>query len=461
MKLPSLRLQTVALLALLTLLLPLVAACGNSPEGDAATLPTASVNTPSGNPSAGEQPTAPPLPTAGAPPATNPPAEPTPGAPQPAPTTTGPGDLTFPLKTPYLEFGVVEHLYYTDRERVLTLTNIAGFDWVRQQIQWKDIEGPTPGNYAWGELDNIVNDTAAHNIKLLISIVKSPSFYNPTNGLPEDPKTMGNFVEAMVRRYGNKIGAIEIWNEQNLAYENGGRVTAENAGHYVEILAECYRRIKAIAPEIYVLAGAPSSTGYDDPNVAMPDEKYYRAMYSYKNGMIKQYFDAQAVHPGGAANPPETLYPENPSYIEGCQPAPNRCWNDHPTHYFRHVENVRRFMEEEGVGDHQIWITEFGWATKNNTPGYEFGNYISLEQQADYIIRAMKLAYENYRYPDGTPWVGVMFLWNMNFAVLQAAAGNPEHEQGSFGILNPDWSPRPSFLAIQGFLPQIKKEQGR
>jgi len=51
----------------------------------------------------------------------------------------------------------------------------------------------------------------------------------------------------------------------------------------------------------------------------------------------------------------------------------------------------------------------------------------------------------------------------MNFAVLWGAQGNPDHEQASFGILNPDWSPRPSFLAIQGYLAERKRrmESGR
>ena len=457
MKIPRIRLRISAVLALLTLLVPILAACGGPPQiaNSPTTLPSAVVTIPGAQqptapPAATEAPTAAPEPPTGAPAQTN----------QPAPTG-GPGDLTFPLKTPYLEYGVIDHLYYTDRERVLTLTTIAGFDWVRQQVVWKDIEGPTPGNYAWGELDNVVQDTAAHNLKLLISIVQSPSFYNETNGLPQDPKSLGDFVEAMARRYGNKIGAYEIWNEQNLARENGGHVTTADAGHYVEILAECYRRIKAVTPEAYVLAGPPSSTGFNREDTAVPDEDYYRAMYSYKNGMIKQFFDAQAVHPGGAANPPDTLWPDNPSHIEGCDPSPDHCWNDASTHYFRHVEDVRRFMVEEGVGDHQIWITEYGWATKNNTPGYGFGNFVSLEQQAEYITGAIKRTYEKYRYEDDTPWVGVMFLWNMNFAVLWGAQNNPDHEQASFGILNPDWSPRPSFLAIQGLLAQLKKEQGR
>jgi hypothetical protein len=365
---------------------------------------------------------------------------------------TNPPTAGKPLRLDNLEFGVVSHLYYTDRERVLTLTNIAGFDWVRQQIQWKDIEGP-PNDYKWGELDNIVNEVVARKLKLLISITKAPSFYNETNGLPNDPKAMGNFVEALVKRYGNKITAIEIWNEQNLATENGGRVTVDDAGKYVEILVESYNRIKAVAPEIYVLAGAPSSSGVNQPELAVSDENYFKAMYTYKDGLIKDHFDAQAVHPGGAANSPDWLYPEEPGDAEG--------WNDHPTHYFRHIENVRQFMVENGVGDRQIWITEFGWATPNDTPGYEFGNQVSLEKQADYVVSAVNRTYKEYRDDQGQPWVGVMFLWNMNFAVLWGAQGNPDHEQASFGILGPDWSPRPAFTALQGLLPQIKQDQGR
>lgn len=430
-----------ALFILLALLLPALAACsGGSSAGNATNVPTAVVATQAPQPTVVvSQPTK-----------VNP--SPVPATGTAAPPTAEPA-LEFPLRLDDLEFGVVSHLYFTDRERVLTLTQIAGFDWVRQQVVWKDIEGPTPKDYKWGELDNIVNDTAAHNLKLLISIVQSPAFYNATNGLPENPVDMGDFVEAMVKRYGNKVAAIEIWNEQNLAKENGGHVTEADAGHYVDILVECYNRIKAIAPEIFVLAGAPSSTGVNDPNIAISDENYYNAMYSYKDGIIKEHFDAQAVHPGGAANSPDWMYPDNPGDAQG--------WNDHPTHYFRHLENVRQFMVANGVGDHQMWITEFGWATPNNTPGYEFGNQISFEKQADYITKAIERTYHEYRDEQGRPWVGAMFLWNMNFAVLWGAQGNPDHEQASFGILNPDWSPRPAFLALQGLLPQIKKEQGR
>ncbi|MDZ4722219.1 MAG: hypothetical protein SH847_27460 [Roseiflexaceae bacterium] len=439
------RARISAAAALLSIIL---AACGGAPQ---AAQPTAAQPT---APST-EQPTIKPNDTSSQPTVAP---EPKPTE-QPAPTAEPQGifEPGTPIRTRNTQYGVVSHLYYTDRNRVLTLTNIAGFTWTRQQIQWKDLEGPEPGNYAWGDLDGIVNDTATNNVKLLISIVKSPTFYNPTNGLPSDPKSMGDFVEAMMKRYGDKITAVEIWNEQNLAVENGGRVTADDAGHYVDILVECYNRIKAISPNTIVLAGAPSSTAFEREDVALPDEKYYRAMYSYKDGLIKSHFDAQAVHPGGAANSPGTLFPDNPNTIADCPPELGTCWTDNATHYFRHMENVRRFMVEEGVGDHQMWVTEFGWATKNNTPGYEFGNFVSTEQQSTYIVDAMKMAHDKYKDENGKPWVGVMFLWNMNFAVLWGGEGNPDHEQAAFGILNPDWSPRPSFLAIQGYLASIKK----
>ncbi len=421
------RRSVVCTLMMLVLLVPLLLACGGEPEvtDQSATVPTAVVVTPDDT-----------------------------DEPEPPTVTVVPndtGDVTFPLETPYLEFGVVAHLYYTDAERVLQLAQNAGFDWIRQQIHWKDTEGPEPGMYAWDELDYIVEATNRYGLKLLISIVRSPSFYTADggDGLPEDPTTLGNFVEQMALRYGNRIGAYEIWNEQNLAHETGGRIEFEDVGRYVELLIECYDRIKAITPTAFVLAGAPSSTGVTDPDIAISDLDYFHAMYSYRDGIIDGKFDAQAVHPGGSANPPDTLWPDNPSNADG--------WTDHPTFYFRHIENVRAVMEEYNLGHHQIWITEFGWATENETPGYEFGNQVSFEQQAEYITGAIDRIYEQY------PWVGNTFLWNLNFAVLWNEQDPPQplHEQASFGILEGDWSPRPAYTALQGQIARIKAEQGR
>lgn len=435
--------------AAMLIMLALSSACQAAPVAPTVPAATVLVQQPSILPTATLTSTATPTPTATATLTPTPSATPT-LTPTVIPTATatptpvlGPGGLPFPLKTADLQFGVAAHLFYTNRALPLRRASEAGFGWIRQQIHWSDQEGPA-GHYAWGELDPVVEAVHAAQFNLLISVVSSPRFYtsNGGEGMPKDPVRLGNFVAALAKRYQGKVQAIEIWNEQNLAVENGGRVAIADAGHYVELLKEAYTQIKGVDPAIYVIAGAPSSTGITRASIAIDDMTYYEAMYSYQNGIIRDYFDAQAVHPGGSANPPETMWPDNPSRAQG--------WTDHPTFYFRHVEDVRALMERHDMADHQIWITEFGWATPNSTPGFEFGNQTSLEQQGEYIVGAMRITKEQY------PWVGAMFLWNLNFAILRARSGQPRHEQASFGILNSDGSPRPAFLAIQQYLAQLR-----
>ncbi|MCS6880508.1 MAG: cellulase family glycosylhydrolase [Oscillochloridaceae bacterium] len=364
-----------------------------------------------------------------------------------APPRDGPGGLPYPLTLTRLNFGVVGHLYYTDRVTALRKAREAGFTWFRQQIHWRDIEDAS-GAFFWGELDNIVADVNAAGMLLMINITRSPAWYtaNGGDGLPRDPATLARFAGALAGRYSGRVHAILIWNEQNLAYENGGSIGPDDPGHFVEVMAAAYTAIKAADPRIIVVAGAPASTATNNPAIAMDTISYLRAMYSYKGGMIRDYFDVQALHPGGSANPPETLYPENPSNAQG--------WTDDPSFYFRHVENQRRVMEEAGLGNHQVWITEYGWATPNNTPGYEFGNQITFELQRDYIVGAIWYTFNHY------PWVSNMFLWNLNFSVLQRENGrDPNHEQGSFSIVNADWSPRPAFWGIQEAIAQVRRLQ--
>jgi hypothetical protein len=67
--------------------------------------------------------------------------------------------------------------------------------------------------------------------------------------------------------------------------------------------------------------------------------------------------------------------------------------------------------------------------------------------QRDYIVAAMERTVNEY------PWVSNMFIWNLNFTVVQEEAGvDPLHEQGSFSIVNKDWTPRPAYLGIQQFI---------
>ncbi len=61
-----------------------------------------------------------------------------------------------------LQYGVVTHLYYADRQRVMDLVGFGNFDWVRQQVPWKDTE---KADHTCGceELDQIIE--AIHSQK--------------------------------------------------------------------------------------------------------------------------------------------------------------------------------------------------------------------------------------------------------------------------------------------------------
>ncbi len=336
-------------------------------------------------------------------------------------------------------YGYNVHLYgegtaWQDRNRVLTISKNSEVYWMRQQIAWEDIQAD-PNTIFWGELDNIVEDAHNQGVNLLISVVRSPNWATPDggNGMParEHFGTFSNFMGQMAARYRGRVQAYQVWNEPNLAVENAGSVAS--ADYYVDMLAGAYDSIKANDPYAIVVSGSPSSTETNDPFEAISDVEFVRQMLSNPNFRA----DVIGTHPGGQNNPPDTMYPENV--------GPNPGWDNSREFYFRRIQDIRDVMVQTGYEEYQIWLTEFGWATENNTPGYEYGAFNSYEDQAAYITRAFEIG----RY-EWAPWMGAMFLWNLNFSVPWAQyEGNPLHEQASFSVLNGDWSPRPAWYAIQ------------
>jgi hypothetical protein len=320
-----------------------------------------------------------------------------------------------------------------DRKRTLQLAKDAGMPWIRQQVRWMDLHDRSGAIY-WGELDDIVNDASSMGVKLLVSVVAAPSWAtsNGKNGMPDRDhfKDYNYFMGEMAKRYKGKISAYEIWNEQNLAHENAGRVA--NPTFYMDMLVGASQAIKANDPSAIIVSGAPSSTETNSWSVAISDITYLDSMFSDArfNGAV----DIVGVHPGGAGNPPDTMWPDNPHRGD---------FTTSREFYFRRVEDVYALMQRKGITK-KMWVTEFGWATKNNTPGYEFGNKISFDAQATYIVRAFQLARTNYK-----DWMGGMFVWQLNFAVPWKAKGNELHEQASYGVINGDYSPRPAYRALQ------------
>ena len=314
-----------------------------------------------------------------------------------------------------------------------------GFNWVKWQVPWKEMEG-SPGAINWGGQDNAVNFFAGQGINILASIVKAPKWARPANsdfsveGPPADPGTFANFLGQYAGRYCGKVKAIEVWNEQNLWYEWGGEPL--DPARYMQLLKAAYGSIKAACPQMIVVSGALTPAG-NVGNLAIDDFQYLEGMY--RNG-LKQYSDAIGIHPSGYNVPPNLTWQQACDYINqtgasfrGPCDSPHHSWAARST-----VEGSRNIMVKYGDVNKRLWPTEFGWAVGpavNNNYGYANDN--SRDEQARWTV-------EFYQWMKRTGYVGVAFLWNLNFSMT-----NPGTELQQWSIVDQGGGPTQTYNALQ------------
>jgi hypothetical protein len=319
------------------------------------------------------------------------------------------------------------------RSNVLGDITQAGFNWVTEQIEWDAVE-LDPGSYDWTELDNIVGDSSAQGLNIMLSFEHAPVFYRtPTSGLmPGDPATFGTFMGAVTTRYAGKVQAYELWNEENLDREAGtGNVDPTT---YLPLLESGYSAVKAADPSALVLLGAPSPTTSNIPGAVIDDLTYLQNLYAINNGEVAAYFDVLSAHPSGFSNPPD------------CTPATPECslsggWNTDDSFFaFTRVSEYRDIMVQYGDSAKQIWFTEFGYCSNSSPPpGYEYCGYVTEDQQAQFLVQAFQMA-------RSLPYVGAMFQFNLNFQLSVPQSD----EKWGFGIIRSDYSGRPAYGQLLG-----------
>ena len=321
--------------------------------------------------------------------------------------------------------------------KVMQMTQGMGFGWVKQQVEWK-IHEPNKGQYEWGPLDNIANTAAANGIQVMFSVVKAPQWARPGNtdfgveGPPAQAGDYADFIRAVAQRFCGKVQAYEIWNEQNLHYEWGNE--ALDPGRYMQLLKAAYNAIKSVCPQAIVVSGALTPTGVNDGRTAIDDFVYLERMY--QDG-LKNYSDAIGAHPSGYNVAPDTYGDKacDPSQIfRGPCDVPHHSWSFRST-----MEGYRNIMVVYGDAGKRIWPTEFGWASAPSPiQHYEYAADNTLEEQAQFTVRS-------YQMMKSWGWVGVAFLWNLNFKVV--ATGS---EMAQWGIVDQSWNPMPIYHALAG-----------
>jgi hypothetical protein len=282
-----------------------------------------------------------------------------------------------------------------------------GFDWAKGFASWENA-GSGPG-YDWVAVDNQLREFVPHvpHVLLRLGGPPPPGVGNPPASVGDRAafqsyaQALAAHVSATWRPQGLETVAYEIWNEPNLDYEWGWQ--RPNAAQYTALLQSGYRGIKAGDPRAIVVSAGLAPTGGSLANLAwarefygapqvVPDLTFLRGMY--KSG-AKGYFDALGSHPYGGPDAPGTA----PSAATG------------PI-YFRRVEEQRQVMLDFGDTS-PVWATEFGWVLRTDCRlGEHEWMEVSEAQQAEYLAGAYAHADENW------PWMGPMFMFNLDFGTV-------------------------------------------
>jgi hypothetical protein len=350
-------------------------------------------------------------------------------APAPAPATKVAPPAAAPAPataTGGLQLGWQAHFYGQPGARIVAAIKDSGFGWVKQQVRWS--------THKDSDLDQAIGPANAAGIKVLVSVVTTPSNLRGgrgEDGPPDDYKQFGAFVGGLATRYKGRIHAYELWNEENFSREWGGNRIDPCA--YVRLLREGYQAIKAADPNAVVISGALTPTGVTDANLAVDDKVYLEQMYQCEGGAFLRVADAVGAHMAGYNNAPE----DEP----GKQSVNTPGFKGHMSFYFKRIDDLHGVMAAN-KDPRPMWLTEYHWASAQGPvpDGYEWTTHLSEDQAADFLARSVQSIRQS------RPWVGAVFVWNLNFRTFQ---DYHKSETAIFGMLNEDWSPRKLFEALK------------
>ncbi|MCV7213030.1 cellulase family glycosylhydrolase [Mycolicibacterium canariasense] len=306
-----------------------------------------------------------------------------------------------------------------------------GVENVRLLVPWAGVQpldpalGSPAGDPNWGALDLIVN--AAHDKGMgILGVLNSTPWWatesTPINGQPADFNEFADFAKQVALRYGEKIGAYEVWNEPNAAFF----WNPVDPVDYTNMLKVTYTKLKEASAELGVditVIGAVVGAGLTRGDLSMNPVDFVQAMY---NAGANGYFDALSFHP----------YKYDLKFSEG-DTVP--WYTDTPLYQAQQLRALMDSYLAPGQEQLKMWISEYGLPT----------NVVSEEQQRDYIVDFLK-------YWQSFAGAGPVFLYT-----TQDTANPGEdiyNDQAHFGLYNADGSPKAIALILKDLIKSLQPE---
>ncbi len=307
------------------------------------------------------------------------------------------------------------------REYFSTMKTL-GITWIRFDLNWSYIQKAGPTSYSWTEFDRIVTIANEYNIKTLGILAYAPTWAAKEGCsslcAPSNPTYFANFASEAAKRYKGKVTAWEIWNEQNADNFWGPKA---NAADYVEVLKQGYAAIKAIDPNVTVLAGGMSPV--DGSSSTIDPMTFTKTLYA---GGAKNSFDAIAHHP----------------YTYNLSPASAKPWN-----YWFQMYKIYDIMNQNGDAGKKIWITEYGAPTGGAGTGHELSSILPFMYGRDYMTQnAQSIIMTDFinEISKIKVWTGPVFWYSL--IDINSSSADPE---GSFGIIKSDKTKKQSYTVLQ------------
>ena len=313
-----------------------------------------------------------------------------------APRTVSPFDLNSHMLWGYSR---------TEITRELDAMSASGAAWLRIDVSWRGFE-TSKGVYdasLLGNFDFIVAEAAARGISVAPVVLAVPDWANGNQGRwtpPTNDQDFADFMRFVAARYSGKITYWELGNEVNeTGFWNVDR--AASPARYTAFLKKGYTGTKLGNPNAKVITAG----------LAGADFGYLKEMYA---AGAKGYFDVVGVHP----------------YTNGRSPYAEDA--EHPGWVFGGMTNMKSVMDSYGDSEKTMWATELGWQTST------VGNFVTKDQQAQYIYDSYKRLYESF------PYVTTIFVYG-----LRNDGTDPNAAIDNYGLMNRDFSQRPAFAAYR------------
>jgi hypothetical protein len=304
-------------------------------------------------------------------------------------------------------------------KQTLEMVREMGAPWVVEYFPWAYIESE-PGRYNWTHTDQVIDHAHRQGLTIIARLGFVPQWARPKETTPlyldeERFADFGRFAAKFVERYRGKVEYVILWNEPNLALEWG--YARPDAAKYTSLLRAAYPLIKAVAPEVQVLAGALAPTlAPPESEFGVNDLLFLQAMY---DAGAADFFDILAIHAYGWHFDPDS--PPDPEVVN-----------------FRRTELLRAIMVQNGDAHKSAMITEGGW---NDHPRWT--RAVRPAQRITYTLRAYEIAQEEW------PWLDSLSFWVFRFPWDQNSY------QDYFTFVRTDFEPKPIYWEVQQYARQL------